>query len=564
MTNSKIFKFLLIILIGGLIGPVSAQNILQQGHVSGNFQLDVQSYQPDTVLGITKESIGGKKAAMNAFGNINYTNGNFSAGIRYEAFLPPLEGYRPDQQGNGIAHRYLRYADEKYDITVGHFYGQFGNGLIFRAYEEWNLGFDNALDGVKVGLRPVQGVQITGVYGSQRRFWDKYNSETSGLVRGLDAEFSINELVKPLADAKTRINIGGSFVSKFQEDDSSIPYVLPENVGAFAGRFNLTRGGFNLQSEYAYRMADPAANKNQSYIYRPGQALVATATYSVKGLGAYVTAKRVDNMNFKTDRNAVFSDYDISYLPTISKEHSYSLAALYPYATYKYGEMGIAASVFYKLPKKSLLGGKYGSLITLNYSRINGIDKTMTEGAEYLNESGTYGYESEFFKVGDHKFYEDYTLEINRKFSRKFKMNAQITKLDYNKTLIEDEVEDGEEFYKAWIFIADMTYKITPTNALRTELQTLLTKEDRGNWAMALVEYSVAPKWSFSLIDQINLNQIENKTIHYYMASMAYVQNTTRLEVKYGRTKDGLLCVGGVCRPVPASSGLTLTITSSF
>ncbi len=564
MTNSKIFRFLLIFIIGGIITPVSAQNVLQGGNVSGNFQLDVQNYQVDTVLGITEESIGGKSAAMNAFGNINYTNGNFSAGIRYEAFLPPLEGYRPEQEGHGLAHKYLRYADEKFDITVGNFYGQFGNGLIFRAYEEWNLGFDNALNGVKVGLRPVEGIQITGVYGAQRRFWDKYNPETSGLVRGLDAGFSINELVKPLAEAKTRINIGASFVSKYQKDVTSIVYKLPENVGAFAGRFDITHGGFNLQSEYAYRMPDPAASKNHNYIYRPGQAMVATATYSVKGFGAYVTAKRVDNMNFKSDRNAMFSDYDISYLPTISKEHSYALAALYPYATYKYGEMGISGSIFYKIPKKSLIGGRYGTLITLNYSRINGIDKTMTEGAEYLNEVATRGYESEFFKVGGHKFYEDYTLEINRKFSRKFKMNAQITKLDYNKTLIEDEVEDGEEFYNAWIFVADMTYKITPTNAIRTELQTLLTEEDRGNWVMGLLEYSVAPKWSFSLIDQINFNQLQDETIHYYMAGMAYVQNTTRIELKYGRTKDGLLCVGGVCRPVPASSGLTLTVTSSF
>jgi hypothetical protein len=32
----------------------------------------------------------------------------------------------------------------------------------------------------------------------------------------------------------------------------------------------------------------------------------------------------------------------------------------------------------------------------------------------------------------------------------------------------------------------------------------------------------------------------------------------------YGRQREGLLCVGGVCRQVPAASGFMLTITSSF
>jgi len=32
----------------------------------------------------------------------------------------------------------------------------------------------------------------------------------------------------------------------------------------------------------------------------------------------------------------------------------------------------------------------------------------------------------------------------------------------------------------------------------------------------------------------------------------------------YGKQREGIFCVGGVCRNVPASNGVTLTITSSF
>jgi hypothetical protein len=32
----------------------------------------------------------------------------------------------------------------------------------------------------------------------------------------------------------------------------------------------------------------------------------------------------------------------------------------------------------------------------------------------------------------------------------------------------------------------------------------------------------------------------------------------------YGKRREGIFCVGGVCRAVPASSGLEMTFTSSF
>jgi hypothetical protein len=37
-------------------------------------------------------------------------------------------------------------------VTIGNFYDQFGSGMIFRAYEERQLGIDNSLDGIKAYL----------------------------------------------------------------------------------------------------------------------------------------------------------------------------------------------------------------------------------------------------------------------------------------------------------------------------------------------------------------------------------------------------------------------------
>jgi hypothetical protein len=66
-------------------------------------------------------------------------------------------------------------------------------------------------------------------------------------------------------------------------------------------------------------------------------------------------------------------------------------------------------------------------------------------------------------------------------------------------------------------------------------------------------------------MDQYNYaNPHENLRIHYVIGTVGYVHESTRFTVSYGRQRAGLFCVGGVCRVVPASNGLTLSFTQSF
>ena len=110
-----------------------------------------------------------------------------------------------------------------------------------------------------------------------------------------------------------------------------------------------------------------------------------------------------------------------------------------------------------------------------------------------------------------------------------------------------------------------VTYKFNSKHSLRTELQYLYTKQERKNWAMVLMEYSISPNWSFTVFDEYNYgNDNKNLRLHYYNASMAYTQSATRISLGYVRQRAGLLCVGGVCRFVPASNGFNISITSRF
>ena len=348
-------------------GPLFSQGI-QNGHLSGNFQSNSQLYYEDANLGITSENLPSEKFLINSFANLLYTTSNFSAGMRYEANHNVLLGFDKRYNGEGITYRYTQFNKDGLDITLGNFYEQFGSGIILRAYEERNLGYDNAFDGVRLKYSPFKGIYLKSLVGRQRLYFDK----AEGIVRGFDGEISLNESFESLSDIKTQVMIGGSFVSKFQKDLDPI-FVLPENVASWAGRFNIYHGKWMMSAEYVYKYNDPSATNN--FIYKEGQALLANLSYSQKGFGLSLAAKRIDNMSFNSDRNLSGQEVSINFLPALTKQHTYALATIYPYGTIANGEMGLQADLNYKIKKGSLLGGKYGLGILANFSNAYSIHK---------------------------------------------------------------------------------------------------------------------------------------------------------------------------------------------
>ncbi len=565
-------KNLIPVLITGLIlifSGARAQNFVDFGQVSGSFQFDGQYYMEDDKLGITDSTLDGKLFRMNGFGNIIYTNGNFRAGFRYEAYLPPIAGYNQKYEGHGIPYYFAEYQFKNIQITVGNFYEQFGNGLVLRSYEEWTLGYDNSIRGARVKIQPYKGIALKGLIGTQRYYWEPYANGNRGIVKGIDAEFYLNDMFNGMADAKTKIILGGSFVSNYEKvkdktlvrDTVIYKYVLPSNVAAYAGRLQLIYGGFQFSGEYAYKINNPSAMNN--YIYKNGESMLATLSYSRKGLGISLSGKRIDNMSYKSRSSELGEALDINYLPPLTTPQTYSLATIYPYATQPNGEIGIQAKVNYMIPKRSKLGGKYGTRIELNYSNIFNIDKQPVAAGIPVDSTGTLGYKSDFFTIGQPKYFESFDVLLNKKFNSKFKMILSYVYQVYNIDVIEGHT--GEPMVYAHIGIADLTYKFTPTKSLRMEVQHLFTEQDRGDWAMALLEFNIAPKWFFTVFDEYNYgNPDKDMQLHYYSAAMAFVQGTSRIALSYGRQREGLLCVGGVCRAVPAANGVTLTISSSF
>ncbi|MBR1644558.1 MAG: hypothetical protein IJ684_04235 [Bacteroidales bacterium] len=532
----------------------AAQGIMG-GHVTGNIQFDGQISHRDSVIGAEDVP---ERFLSNARVDLTYTNGGFSAGVRFESYQHPMLGFDARYKGQGLANYFLSYQGEKMAVTAGNVYEQFGSGMILRAYEDRYIGIDNSLLGLGFRYRPVNGVTLKGVIGKQRFFWD-YGD---GLVRGIDGEVSLNDVVQAWSESKTRVTLGAGFVSKYEDDESILASAgyklnLPLNVGAGAVRMDLTHGKWSLQAEYATKGQDP--NIMNGYIYKKGDALLLNATYSQKGFSANLQAKRVDNMSFKSARSQTGEMLYINYIPAITKQHTYAFLTMYPYATQTTGEMGLQGDVMYKIKKDTWLGGKYGTDIHLNYSVITGLDTNIIGGR------GTNGYEASFLGTGE-LYYRDFSLEVARKLSSKHKLS-----LVYGYTVFNPIVEGhAGDLHHNHVVVADWTWKIDRKNVLRVEAEwlgsdskytSLVDDKRAGDWIMALVEYNFTSAFFISLSDQYCYNDgIGN----YYNVSLGYTKGASRLQVGFGKQREGLLCIGGICRQVPASNGLTFSFTTSF
>lgn len=534
-----------------------------QGNITGNMETVFQYLNEDSIIN-AKQPI--QKGLLNSYMNVFYTQGNFKAGMRFESYLPRIQGYPNRFDGTGIGMRYVGYQNDFVDVTLGTFYEQFGTGLALRTYEDRNLGYDNLLDGMRIVLRPGKGVVLKGVYGTQRlSFQQGQIVHGAGLVRGTDAEWHLNEGLGILKDKKLDVVLGASFVSKFQEDDNP-EWILPQNVASYGGRLKLTYGNLYADAEFIQKGQDPSSDNK--YIYNNGHAAIFNLRYTKKGLGILLSGKSVDNMSFRSDRTKDLQDLLINFLPSLNKTHTYNLVAtLYPYATQPMGEVAYQADVLYTFKKGTQLGGKYGTTIGLNFSTTYRPEQTLN-GID-LNDSTRVVYHTRPFALSDSLYWQDINFNITKKINKQWSGILSFYDIKINNDVV--KVSEAQGIIHARIAVLEGTYKINTHHAVRWELQGMWVEKnaagnnDKGDWATALVEYTISPGWFFSAMNQYNYGNADvSKRVNYPIVTCGYIKDATRLTVSYGRQRAGLFCVGGVCRPVPANNGLMINLTHSF
>lgn len=523
----------------------------------------------------------------NTYIGVNLESKYLTAGLRFETMETPLPGFDNEFDdepfhGTGLPFFQVTARCRWAELTAGTFYEQFGNGFILRAYEDRNLGIDNSILGGRLVLRPCEGLQVKALGGVERYHF----SWTDSYLLGADVELSLDRWIKGLGDNGHYLTIGVSGVSK-HEDDTHMAvqtesrryeeatdgaaggywldvthYTLkvPANVGAMDFRVQYQKGGYNILAEYAVKAGDPSLDNG--YIYRKGQAAMLSASYSRSGFSTLLQAKRSENMGFRIERalNPATNAGYINHQPAFAYQHTYALAALYPYGTQMDGEWAFQGEVSYKFKRNTALGGKYGTLLKLNASHIRGLGKDMKPYSLLGTATGTDGYSADFFDMSGDGYYQDINLSMEKRLSRRWKLNAMYMNQRYNQEIIEGHAVNGS-IVKSHIGVLEANWQTSRWLTLRGEVQYLWTEQDLGDWSYALVEASIQPGWMLTLSDMWNNGETD---IHYVNGSIVYNIASHRIQVGYGRTREGLNCNGGVCRKVPASRGFTLSYNYNF
>ncbi len=538
----KITKLICVVALAAVASMTAfAQD--DRGNVSAGFETNTYLYFNDEGTGAVAPE---NRIGSNNYLKVDYSYQGFSAGIQLDAFLPPIMGLLPTQYDGQLLYRvdwYGAFKDKGWDIKIGSLFEQYGSGLLFRTYEDRNLGVNNALQGIRAGYTFGDYLTISALYGRVRSYpsrLDQFGSGyTNNMVAGADLVFSLsNALGTDLFD----LSLEASYIDKYEQvldnngnvDQGLIDYGARVHTGGYSARVGFGIQGFTLKGEYVSRDLDKSFYTTTSNSDR-SEAIQAEIGYAGNGFGGLLTFRKLSNPFFKGVRNesdANLMYVALNYVPSLTQQHTYALATMNPYAA-QVDEIGGQLDLYYNFKRGTVLGGTKGMKIHGNFSTFYG--------------------ENPWNRAETVRLFQDLTLDVERWWGKNVKMILFYSWQVINPAALGHGMED----FDSHTVVADVTYKINRKNSLRVELQHLYTEQDAKNWLAALVEYNFAPRWSFSIQDQWNYGMTGK---HYFNGSVSYSYSKVRASLNFGRFKAGYLCSGGVCRMTPAYTGANLSL----
>lgn len=546
------------------------------GRFYGGIESNMQYYVEDD--GLESAIVPDDAFRSNSYLYANYNYKRWTAGLQVESYEPnALLNYNPQFDRTDLGIYYVNYKDEKWDLTLGHFYEQFGNGMIFRAWEDRALGINSAVRGARVKFTPNYNMDFTAFYGRQRSGF----GVTSGDLFGLDANLFLSEYLN-LYEKNQDLSLGFSYLGRYESLDR---YTQLENptyddlTNAFSVRADYLIGSFYVNAEVNFKSKDGILDLQDVLtddFARTGNAVTFNFGYSQSGLGIDVSLRRIENMGFFVPREpSTYIDFEgeprtsfdyldgfVNFVPALTKQHHSLLANINVFQAQqstsfedpikmKAGETGGQIDLFYKFKEDSFFGGKYGMNVYLNFS-------------SWYNLPGVYtfnppDYDVDFFGRGN-KYFSDYSIEVKKKIDEDWHMGFNYINQYWDRGIL-----GGGDLVRADIIATEATYNFTKTSSIRVELEKMWAIGEEEDWAAGTVEYNINENISLYVWDMWNYgNEKKNEQVHYVNVGGAYRVGPYRVALNLGRQRGGLVCVGGVCRFVPQSSGLTLNFNTSF
>lgn len=568
-------KFLL--LLGVAVATVfaveeaSAQIKAGEGQVSIALESNNSYYAPDKKL----EDIGlvlPEKRVRGDFGSndylkVDYNIGRFSAGVQVDGYLPAMYGYdfydysQRDSKLNMFLTKYVQWEDANWGVRLGDIYDQFGNGLIFRAYEDRALAFNNSLAGARAHYSYNNMVNVKVIAGMPRL----YDMRSKTAIWGADLSLSFSEM---LGWYDGLVVLEASYVGRHQDVASEyLAKGVEGNVLNMAsGRFNVEAKGFSFRFETVAKLNNDIYNP--MYDAAKGNATTIDLGYTKGRFSASASFRRQENMTTFIEYRpmGIGGGNTMTYLPLLTRQHTYSLANLNPYrgsSVHTGGEVGGQIDLYYSL-RNPKARGKYWNF-HVNYSMFNTVD----------HKNSMTGLDMEGRNV-----WIDFNFDVERQWNKQVK-----TTFLYSFQRWDEEINHYDaahsHYCRSHIFVGDVTYKINKKHSMRFELQYLASEDYEGDWVAATIEYNLAPKFSFYVSDMwncekmqdgaydnyfmnVNTYEYQHELLHYYQVGASFTHNSLRAQLSYGRNRAGYVCSGGVCRFQPAYTGVNLALTLSF
>lgn len=554
----------ILLVLTALVAALTASAQIQFGEKGGYMTIGLESnnilYVNDAKLGTTYPS----KFGSNDYLKLDYVNGRFSVGVQGEAYLPALQGYN-DLRNNGfdkpkvmLASKYIQWQDANYSVMVGDVYDQFGNGLIFRSFEDRQLGINNSIEGGRVTATFGNIVSVKALFG-RPRLYSSANGYSRGwigsqyarsTVGGADLSVSLSDII---GSEELMMSIEGSYVNRRERLDRELngmnygtdyfPYfeLTSPDLNMYSARLNLDYKGFTLRGEYAGKGKDISSGAVLGKAAK-GSAVLAELGYNVGGLSVSAQVRRLEMMGTPLSLygNLGVMGNTLNYLPALTRQHTYMLAALNPCQMNAEGELAVQADVYYTLRSKQSRQRYWN--FHANYSTAYTLKSYQTASSKR------------------ELLWSDVNVDVERQWNKQWKTTLMFSRQEWNTSHGQGPALPSTTFASN-IFVGDVMYKINKKFSLRMEAQYLLSNDYEGDWVAGLVEFNVAPHWSVFFSDMYNLGTTKT---NYYNGGLSFTHNRTRVQVSYGRNRAGYVCSGGVCRYQPAYTGVNLMLTTSF
>ncbi|MBK6730189.1 MAG: hypothetical protein IPG60_04205 [Bacteroidetes bacterium] len=504
-----------------------------QGQLSGDFESNVEFYQRDSLIGAYgTPHYDNLLTGVNGWLNVYYQNQDqgFEAGIRLDVFNNSnLHNPGTPYTAQGIGRWYVKKKLDNLTISGGYLYDQIANGLIFRSYEERPLGIDNALFGLQLEYQLTTNLTLKAFAGQQKDLFSTYKP----VIKGGTAEYTFGNgtvnfvpgvsILNRTLD-QDNMNTIVSTINSYPVEERFVP-AYNMYAGSYYHTLNVKNIAWNL--ELAFKSEEAVRATDGNLFNANGYAAFTALSYSVKGFGITGQFRKVQDWAMRVSPNEVLLDGILDYLPAMSRQNSTRLTARYQAVAQELGENAFQFNVTYTPSKGNTLG--------VNYSQTFNADTLLFR-----------------------EIYADY--EMRR---QKYKLLIGAQYIQYNQEVF--EFKPNAPMVEPITPFAEFTYKLDRKKSLRIEAQYQYNDHDYGSWIFALLEFNIAPQWSFTASDMWNYKPLKTvDALHYPMLAAVYTYKASRFSLSYVKQTEGIVCTGGVCRYEPAFSGYKFGILTNF